>query len=61
VIATWNGRAWKLADSPITDGLLLSVTATSAGNAWAVGGSDSQGLFEHWNGARWTGLTFSAP
>ncbi len=61
VIMAWNGRAWKLEKSPVTDGLLLSVAATSASNAWAVGGGDSGGLILHWNGARWTARSFSAP
>ena len=58
VIAHWNGKAWKLVPSPIHDGSLNSVTATSAGSAWAVGSGDSGALIEHWNGTRWKGTTF---
>jgi len=40
-------------------GLLGSVTATSARNAWAVGLTGSSlghgtGIIEHWNGNSWT-------
>jgi hypothetical protein len=35
--------------------VLASVAAVSSENAWAVGGSDSQGhpFIEHWNGTNW--------
>jgi hypothetical protein len=58
-IVHWNGKKWQLMTSPIQDGLLTGVTATSAANAWAVGSGDTGGLIEHWNGIRWTGISFS--
>jgi hypothetical protein len=42
--------------SPITGGDLNSVAATSARNAWAVGGDGSRAIIEHWNGSRWVGI-----
>ena len=52
LIEHWNGRAWAIQPSPdagtgYSD--LYGVAATSAANAWAVGGT----LIEHWNGRRW--------
>jgi len=40
LIARWNGTAWKQIASPSpgsSASVLRGVTATSAGNAWAVG------------------------
>ena len=60
LIAAWNGTAWRQVPSPdpsTNDNQLLSVAATSATNAWAVGeyaGSHvEQTLIEHWNGTAW--------
>ena len=61
----WNGTAWTLVPSPSPGGrtgnsLLHAVAATSASDAWAVGGytngsgTDSRTLAEHWNGTVWT-------
>ena len=62
LILHWNGTAWKKvaspnAGSPADNQVLASVTATSAGNAWAVGsyniGAIAQTLILHWNGTAW--------
>jgi hypothetical protein len=53
VIERWNGKSWKLAHSPVVDGVLTAVAAASARDAWAVGGG-AQAIIEHWNGTRWT-------
>jgi hypothetical protein len=58
VTERWNGTSWALVPSP-AEGLLGSVTATSASNAWAVGLTGSSlgrgtGIIEHWNGNSWT-------
>jgi hypothetical protein len=59
----WNGTQWKHVPSPNPGGLrhrdsLKGVSATSAGDAWAVGfygnGSALQTLILHWDGIRWT-------
>ena len=55
----WNGVRWSAVPSPHRSPLstLMSVSATSAGNAWAVGESGEVGtsmLLMHWNGVRWS-------
>ena len=47
MILHWNGGAWKKVPTPLGNNL-LSVAATSAYNAWAVG----TGIL-HWNGRAW--------
>jgi hypothetical protein len=75
LIEHWNGRAWKVQASPNPQFFqdqwtgLSDVAATSATNAWAVGGageilsvsgpghpppSPMHTLIEHWNGRGWT-------
>jgi hypothetical protein len=34
-------------------GFFNGVTATSASNAWAVGGNNGSTLIAHWNGTSW--------
>ena len=63
LIEHWNGRTWARVASPALPSAsgLDSVSATSAGNIWAVGwtganansGTDRT-LIEHWNGHAWT-------
>ena len=64
----WDGTAWHVV--PVPDGVyqyenrLLSVSASSADDAWAVGNSfgppghlqPSAPLAEHWNGRSWTAV-----
>jgi hypothetical protein len=55
LIERWNGSAWSVQPSPnIGDSALGGVAATSARNAWAVGGSSAGALIEHWNGRTWS-------
>ena len=64
LIMRWNGTAWKRVPVPgfHRGSALLSVTALSARNAWAVGeydadfGGDTSGrlLILHWDGRSWT-------
>src|SRR6266851_8149505 len=54
LILHWNGTGWTRALSPKThrafsDRFLAGVSASSADNAWAVGGSDTGTLALHWN------------
>jgi hypothetical protein len=57
----WNGTVWSLVATP-TLGVssdLLSVSASTASDAWAVGFSvlgrhDDGTLMEHWNGSAWS-------
>jgi hypothetical protein len=60
LIEHWNGTAWQQMPSPMpstSDNELLSVAATSATNAWAVGeyggAKVEQTLIVHWNGTAW--------
>ena len=54
-IAHWNGTSWKqVPSSGLPGGRLSAVAATSASNAWAVGGTNSgQSLILHWDGTSW--------
>ncbi len=54
---TWQGPARPAA----TSGLLTSVAASSASNAWAVGYGGGQALTMHWTGASWTQVPAPAP
>jgi hypothetical protein len=51
----WNGRRWTLAHASIPPGASLeSVSASRAGDLWAVGMRRNLGqLIEHWDGERW--------
>jgi hypothetical protein len=59
LVLHWTGGTWKQVASPTPagGGALNGVTATSAGNAWAVGNTVSSGgdqtLILHWNGTAW--------
>lgn len=64
LILHWNGKAWRRTPSPNPAGCvpgdeLISVSGTSATNAWAVGLFTGcfflvpQVLIEHWNGKAW--------
>jgi hypothetical protein len=51
--AHWNGRRWTLSHG-ISGAGLTGIAATSAKNAWAVGGTvHGRTLILHWNGAAW--------
>jgi hypothetical protein len=60
--ATVTACQWRDGAQPAhvtTDGTLVSVTAPSATDAWAVGSTtdsngDEHALIEHWNGSAWT-------
>jgi hypothetical protein len=61
LIQHWNGSRWSVVPSPTIgdESYLVSVTAISANDAWAVGnyspsGPAEQTLIEHWNGIRWS-------
>lgn len=59
----WNGSTWRRVPLPVPAGAaveLTGVSATSASNAWAVGGFESNqgylraGFVLHWDGSSWT-------
>jgi hypothetical protein len=60
VVQRWNGTSWSISASPLPPGggELRDVDATSAGNAWAVGFTNSSNgnltLTERWNGSAWS-------
>jgi hypothetical protein len=62
VIERWNGTAWRRlpSPSPQTGSFLEGVSAASAADVWAVGGS-SKTLILHWNGARWRHVPSPSP
>ena len=63
LIMHWNGTKWSQVNSPSPSStgrnLLFAVTATTASNAWAVGGYPNSSLVAttlilHWNGTKWS-------
>jgi len=57
LIMHWDGSCWTVSyDQPV--GYFESVSAVSASDAWAVGGTSwwnpSHTLAEHWDGSSWT-------
>jgi hypothetical protein len=70
LILHWNGASWKRAASPDPGGLshtnvLVSVSATSAKSAWAVGyftkAHRNHTLVLHWNGHKWRQVASPSP
>jgi hypothetical protein len=59
----WNGERWHVAHAPIPAGASLeSVSASGAGDVWAVGMRRNLGqLIEHWDGVRWRVLPAPQP
>jgi hypothetical protein len=55
LIEQWNGTSWQIVASPNagSSDSLYGVTAVSASDVWAVGGSSSGTLTEQWNGTNW--------
>jgi hypothetical protein len=53
LLAHWNGRRWNQATDQPSSGVLIDLTADSATNVWAVGGSQtgrsSKTLLEHFS------------
>jgi len=70
LIVHWNGTAWKRVPSP-NPGMpgfatLSGMTATSAANAWAVGGyinnsGNGKTLILHWTGTAWQQVLSPSP
>lgn len=70
LIQHFNGQTWDIVGSPNPrndiNSVLHSVSAVSANDAWAVGGSHngrlpSRTLIEHWNGIMWTIIPSPSP
>jgi len=63
LVEHWNGQQWSIVSTPQSASnnnvLLLSVSALTAKDVWAVGsyntsGTTSNTLVEHWNGSQWS-------
>jgi hypothetical protein len=72
LIEGWSGTAWKQVPSPglgAPGGILAGVAAAPAGNAWAVGGTESGSgpsevittLIARWNGTGWRRVPSPSP
>ncbi len=73
IIEHWNGARWVIASTLLprgrdVSGYLDDISCVNASDCWAVGsyqvgviGKQTQhGLFEHWNGARWSVVSGSS-
>jgi hypothetical protein len=57
LIQHWDGQNWTIATTPTLPtqyNELLAISAASANDVWAVGGSGSEALIEHWDGTSWS-------
>jgi hypothetical protein len=54
LLVQWNGTTWVKVRAPNVFGILWGVSASSATDAWAVGGLS----FLHWNGTKWATVAF---
>lgn len=65
LIEHWNGTKWSVvASNAGVPGYLDSISADSATDVWASGGSFATGnspLIEHWNGTAWSVLATNPP
>jgi hypothetical protein len=70
LIQHFDGSAWRIVPSPNvpndTHSELYAVSAASADDVWAVGGTHdgtlpSRTLIQHWNGTRWTIVPSPSP
>src|SRR5262249_1573819 len=64
----WDGTSWTVVPTPDvgSNSSLLSVAATSASSAWAVGRAPSAAgrgitLIEHWDGTSWSVVPSPSP
>jgi hypothetical protein len=65
LIEHWNGTAWRSVAIPKhLNGFIAGVAATSATNAWAVGGGQTFSgppFILHWNGTAWRSVAIPGP
>ena len=63
LVEHWDGKVWSVVSTPAVSSsnnvLLLSVSALSAHDVWAVGSYNTSGyssntLVEHWDGSQWS-------
>ena len=61
LIEHFNGTSWSIQTTPATAGKLNAVTAVSATDVWAVGGTGSADLIENFNGTTWSIVQAPSP
>jgi hypothetical protein len=64
LILHWNGRQWSRVASPNVQWIssqLMSISARSSSDAWAVGYGGVAPLAMHWDGRRWTMINGALP
>jgi len=60
-IQHYDGTSWTGVSTPVTGATLVSVTALSASDVWAVGYTATSGLVMHYDGTSWTVSVLPAP
>jgi hypothetical protein len=61
LVEHFNGTSWSIQTTPATSGKLNGVTAVSATDVWAVGGTGSADLIENFNGTTWSVVQAPSP
>ena len=61
LVEHYNGTSWSIQTTPATGGKLNAVTAVSATDVWAVGGTGSADLIENFNGTTWSIVQAPSP
>ena len=61
LVEHFNGTSWSIQTTPATGGKLNAVTAVSATDVWAVGGTGSADLIENFNGTTWSIVQAPSP
>ena len=61
LVEHFNGTSWSIQTTPATAGKLNAVTAVSATDVWAVGGTGSADLIENFNGTTWSVVQAPSP
>ncbi len=61
LVEHFNGTSWSIQTTPATGGKHNAVTAVSAADVWAVGGTGSADLIENFNGTTWNIVQAPSP
>jgi hypothetical protein len=64
LIQHWDGQNWTMVPTPTLPtqyNELLTISAASANDVWAVGSSGSEALIEHWDGTSWSVMPHPNP
>ncbi len=57
LIEHWDGKEWKFVNAPPKSGKLRAISAVSATDIRAVGGSTFNPVILHWDGKEWASVT----